>query len=142
MKKLALGFTLIELLVVISLIGILATLVMANLNAGRGRARDAQRKSDLRQISTGLRLYYNDNGTYPPAGFFDALWGLEWTDGTTVYMSVLSKDPLPSQVYKYELVDSDNYILSACLENKSDDKGIVTADTTWCPSAWQYQLKP
>ena len=59
------GFTLIELLVVISLIGVLTTLVLANLNAARERGRDAQRKADLRNIQTALRLFYNDQGGFP-----------------------------------------------------------------------------
>lgn len=149
------GFTLIELLVVVSLIGILATLVLANLTAGRARGRDAQRKSDLRQISTGLRLYYNDRGGYPSnnvsaeilgcgsSGTSQCAWNTEWAVGTTVYMSTLPKDPLPDQTYKYEADSTeDSFTLSACLENKSDDKGVVTTDTTWCPSAWMYQIKP
>ena len=64
-KKNKKGFTLIELLVVVSLLGVLATLVIANLNSARERTRDATRKSDLRNIQTALRLYYNDKGTYP-----------------------------------------------------------------------------
>jgi len=59
------AFTLIELLVVMALIGTLATLLLANFNAARERARDAQRKSDLRNIQTALRLYYNDYGIFP-----------------------------------------------------------------------------
>ena len=65
------GFTLVELLVVISLIGILSTLVIANLNSARERARDAQRKSDLRNIQTALRLYYNDNAGYPASSSYN-----------------------------------------------------------------------
>ena len=151
MKK---GFTLIELLVVVSLIGILATLVLANLTSGRSRGRDAQRKSDLRQISTALRLYYNDRGSYPAsnagkeimgcnAGVSQCPWDTQWAIGATVYMSTLPKDPLPDQTYRYEADSAnDTFVLSACLENESDDKGVTTTETTWCPSGWMYQLKP
>ncbi len=155
MKKLARGFTLIEMLVVVSLIGILATLITANLNSGRARARDAQRKSDLRNIQTALRIYYNDKGGYPtnttsgeikgcgPTGVATCTWGMEWLADTTVYMPVLPKDPVTAQSYKYELGgDTDTFTLSACLENKSDDKGIATTDTSWCPSGWMYQVRP
>ncbi|PJE64729.1 MAG: hypothetical protein COU90_00455 [Candidatus Ryanbacteria bacterium CG10_big_fil_rev_8_21_14_0_10_43_42] len=62
MKK---GFTLIELLVVISIIGLLASVVLASLNTARSRARDARRMTDMRQIQTALELYFNDNGVYP-----------------------------------------------------------------------------
>ena len=132
------AFTLIELLVVIALIGILSTLVLANLNSARERSRDAQRKSDLRSIQTALRLYYNDAGGYPavlPA------WGSPWVVGTTTYMNLLPADPQPSQSYRYTQTDSETYVIETCLENKSDDKGMVTTDTTWCPSGWKYEVK-
>lgn len=146
------GFTLIELLVVISIIGLLATLVAANLNSARSRARDAQRKSDLRGISSALRLYYNDKGTYPSndssgnilgcgaAGTTACSWGSSWIVGTTTYMEHLPGDPQTGQLYKYAGA-VDTFTLSACLENKSDTQGITTSDTTWCPSGWQYQVK-
>lgn len=133
------GFTLIELLVVVSLIGILATLVIANMNSARERARDAQRKSDLRNIQTGLRLYYNDNGGYPIKSEIDAAWGLEWADNGVTYMNILPNDPLDGQVYTYTYTDSENYTLKACLENKSDDKGV--ADGT-CASGYKYEVRP
>jgi type II secretion system protein G len=139
------GFTLIELLVVISIIGLLATLVAANLNAARSRARDAERKSDLKSMQTALRLYYNDNGAYPPSDYFDSLWGVEWKVGTTVYMNSVPKDPVLTQTYKYELgADTDNYTLSACLENASDAQGILAtgAYAAWCSGTkWIFQVK-
>ncbi|HET7098809.1 MAG TPA: prepilin-type N-terminal cleavage/methylation domain-containing protein [Patescibacteria group bacterium] len=145
------GFTLIELLVVISIIGILATLISANLNSARSRARDAQRKSDLRSIETALRLYYNDTGSYPTnnvsgeimgnAGGAKVDWGSVWAVGGTTYISKLPKDPLDGQLYKYEANSAtDTYTLSACLENKSDASGVVTADASWCPSLVQFQI--
>ncbi len=61
------GFTLIELLVVIAIIGILASVVLASLNSARGKARDAVRKSDLRQMQLALEAYFQDTGSYPLA---------------------------------------------------------------------------
>lgn len=134
------AFTLIELLVTISIIGILATLLVANFNSTRQRARDAQRKSDLRNIQTALRLYYNDCGEYPTGsgggllngcGTCDTPTDCEWdgekpfsTDRQT-YMNVIPQDPqyeVGVTFYNYTNIDSDNYTLSACLENGSDDR--------------------
>ncbi|MEN9852255.1 MAG: hypothetical protein RI996_198 [Candidatus Parcubacteria bacterium] len=59
------GFTLIELLVVIAIIGILSSVVIASLNSVRGKANDARRISDIRQIKAAVNSYANDNGSYP-----------------------------------------------------------------------------
>jgi len=144
MKKNANAFTLVELLVVVSIIGVLTTLVAANLNSARERARDAQRKSDLRSIQTALRLYYNDNGEYPAGSgsISGVVWGEEWSLGTTVYMNILPADPLTDQSYSYTYVDDDNYVLKACLENSSDEKGETETDTTWCSGGWRYSVSP
>jgi len=143
-KKTLKAFTLVELLVVVSIIGVLTTLVAPNLNSARERGRDAARKSDLRNIQTALRLYYNDNGEYPQGeGSISGVdWGEEWSDGDTTYMAKLPADPLTVQSYDYDYVDDDNYILKACLENKSDEKGETETDTTWCSSGWKYEVGP
>lgn len=64
-KKSAKGFTLIELLVVISIITFLSSIVLAALNTARGKARDATRQIEMRQIEKALALYYSDNGVFP-----------------------------------------------------------------------------
>ncbi len=155
-----LAFTLIELLVVISIIGILTTLVLANLNAARERGRDAQRKSDLHTIQTALRLYFNDVGSYPAndSSYFivgcgtkgsrsECAWGTPWTTTEgAIYANPLPKDPLDvgtgENAYRYTYKDDDNYELEACLENRSDSKGIGTSDQTWCPTITVYLVKP
>ena len=67
MKKIKknLGFSLIELLVVISIIGVLTAVLMMNLVGARERARDSQKIQDLNNLKSALRMYYNDNQTYP-----------------------------------------------------------------------------
>ncbi|MEK9156250.1 MAG: prepilin-type N-terminal cleavage/methylation domain-containing protein [Patescibacteria group bacterium] len=62
------GFTLVELLVVVAIIGILATVIIINLNSSRVRARDARRMSDTEAIAKALDLYNNDVGHYPGSG--------------------------------------------------------------------------
>lgn len=154
-QKIQKGFTLIEMLVVVSLIGVLTTLVAANLNSARERARDTQRKSDLRNIETALRLYYQDYQGFPGAGSGGQIsgcgasgtsicsWGSAWSDSLNTYMNKLPKDPLPDQSYKYAVSsDRESYTLDACLENKSDDKGQAASDLTWCTSGWMYRVQP
>lgn len=72
MMKYKKGFTLLELLVVIAVIGIFSGIVIATLNNVRSKSRDARRKSDFRQISTALELYYDEYGGYPATGSIDA----------------------------------------------------------------------
>ena len=68
------GFTLIELLVVIAIIGILASVVLVALNSARAKARDAQRKQEVRQIYNAIALYQADhNGALPDLGNSDCL---------------------------------------------------------------------
>lgn len=59
------GFTLIELLVVIAIIGLLASIIIINLNNARKKARDAKRLAEIREIINGLDLYYHDNESWP-----------------------------------------------------------------------------
>ncbi len=60
-SQLARGFTLIELLVVIAVIGALSSIVVVTFPAAQKRARDAQRKSDIKQYQTALESYANKN---------------------------------------------------------------------------------
>lgn len=60
-----LGFTLIELLVVISIIGLLASIILASLNTARAKARDARRMNDAQQITTAIQMYYDRKNSMP-----------------------------------------------------------------------------
>jgi len=63
--KLNKGFTLIELLVVIAIIGLLSSVVLASLNAARGKGANAAVKSNLNNMRAQAEvLYDNANGSY------------------------------------------------------------------------------
>jgi len=126
------GFTLIELLIVISIIGIVATLLMANFVGVRQRGRDAQRKSDLRQIQSALELYRADQGSYPnPLPSCDT----SLVVGSSTYMQKIPCDPINNAPYVYVYSsDGTTYAIIACLENVNDSQKDTTSvspcDTT------------
>lgn len=117
------GFTLIELLVVIVIISILSALLMFNFVGVRQRGRDAQRKSDLRQIQVALELYRSDNGTYPLTAGFPTC-GSAFTSGSVTYMQKVPCEPRGSGYYNdgnyYYNSSGSTYTIAACLENTND----------------------
>jgi prepilin-type N-terminal cleavage/methylation domain-containing protein len=65
MKK---GFTLIELLVVIAIIGLLASIVIVNVNSARSKANDVSVKAALDQVRAVAELIYDDSNPNSYAG--------------------------------------------------------------------------
>lgn len=88
------GFTLVELLVVIAIIGVLATLLLLQLNTARQKARDARRVADVNQVRSAMELFFDDTGTYPTSTNL----GTFTYSGKTLsdYLSKVPDDPLRS----------------------------------------------
>lgn len=66
-KKQGQGFTIVELLIVIVVIGLLAALVIVQFTNVQARARDSERKSDIRALQSKVAEYYALEGNYPVA---------------------------------------------------------------------------
>lgn len=143
------GFTLIELLIVIAIIGILSTLLMTNFIGIRQRARDAQRKSDIRQMQAALELYRSDIGAYPSAGGTNRLNSAvcptpsSFSYTGTTYMQQIPCDPLGSTYYNggsyYYSTNGTTYTLAACLENTADtDVSSTFVGDNTCTSGKYY----
>ena len=121
------GFTLLELLIVIVIIGILALIIVPGLASGPKRARDAQRKSDMRAVKNALETYYNDNNVYPVGAY-----GGLGTYLVTAYIPSMPSDPKTGNTgYSYDPTPNscDNsgtnctsYTLTAHLENNKDSQ--------------------
>ncbi len=120
MKKsfLSRGFTLVELLVVIAIIGILATLLLLQLNTARSKARDTKRVADVNQIRTAVELYFDDCGSYPQ-DIYAAATTCPGGVGKFMSSGTVPNDPSTAANYGYgkNANPATKYQISAELEN-------------------------
>jgi len=118
-KKSSAGFTLIELLVVITIIGILSTIVMVSLNTARGKARDARRVSDVRQLQLALEMHQDSNGRYPS----------DLSELAPQYVNAEPMDPNGIDGYQYCVNSARNsYHLGTSVGLESGDGIILLSD--------------
>ena len=109
------GFTIVELLVVIVVIAILVALTLPNLFGLQRRARDDDRKNDLKNVQSALETYYSDSQAYPATSA--AL--------TPDYMDAVPEDP-QGGAYEYTPAPAgcttacESYTITADLENDND----------------------
>lgn len=137
------GFTLIELLVVVAIIGTLTGLATVNFQDARERARDAQRKGDVKQIQKAMELYKNDQSAqhYPDDADPTETWREKLEAGG--YMNNVPRDPKAQAAgsswpdYQYDRSSVLEYTLVTCLENPADPD---IDETNTCDSGYSYTL--
>ena len=90
------GMTLSEVLVVIAILGILILLAAFFIRPifQIGKAKDAERKSDLKKIATALEDYATDHGCYPVVDS-------NWETALVPYLKPVPKDPQTNHSYTY-----------------------------------------
>lgn len=134
-SKLNKGFTLVELLVVISIIGILTTLLMVNFVGTREKANDSKKVQDLNSIKNALRMYYNDNQSYPTGtNCFDCL-------NTAIGSSYLPNISSIGYTYSYSQLDSgDGFILTVPLESGSNNSNESQINCNLTPTPGVYAV--
>lgn len=130
------GFTLLELLIVIVIIGILALLIIPNITSAPKKARDTQRKTDLKAIQKGLEEYFVSNNVYPAAL-------TDLTAGNPPILKAVPTDPKNSAPFTYTYTPAGTnttYTLKGCLENGGDNGTGVATDATCTGSSKGFQL--
>lgn len=75
------GFTIVELAITVTIIGILLTLAVVNMNQAQMNARDSERKGDVEAIAMAFEAYYSNNvdgaasgNTYPGTNNINESW--------------------------------------------------------------------
>ena len=113
---------------VIAIIGVLSSIVFVSVGAARSKARDAVRKSDLKQIAIALEMFYDKNGSYPrTAGWCTQIsnptsnWGPDFQSDIAEWLPNVPLDPKFAGTYQdyfYRNIDDHSYSLYAELEGE------------------------
>jgi general secretion pathway protein G len=122
------GFTLIEILIVVAIISILASVVLVGLGPTQQSGRDARRLSDIREVQTGLELYFSKCGFYPgSASCGGAGTAIDYTNmataltGSSIGVSTVPNDPTVGKSYWYGTnAGGTSYVLCTALENANN----------------------
>jgi type II secretory pathway pseudopilin PulG len=115
------GFSLIELLVFIGIVGLLASVILANLNTAREQARLSKAEASMRSIADAIAIYQNDHGGEMPP---DADAALPADIGTYVSSGDLEFGPWAGSFY-----DWDNWV-----DPDDPSKHIWQVSLRFCPA--------
>ena len=136
------GFTLIELLVVVAIIGILASIVMGQLNSARARAANVAVKANLANLRSQANLIFTSatpnsyNGVCADVTFVNALTQVGIQGGTPA----VCFDAQDTWVAAGTLISPEDTVTNWCVDSAGKSEGIdatayatIVDATTLCP---------
>jgi len=91
------GLTLIEILAVLAILLLIILALFKVFGSNINRTRDAQRKTDLKNIKLAFEDYYNDRQTYPPEEYLSNCNG----NSLEPYLKKVPCDPVTGEPYVY-----------------------------------------
>lgn len=118
------GFTIVELLIVIAIIGMLASIVLVQIQEVRKKQRDAEREQEIKTLQNALALYVSNATTYPITSGAVALTGTDSVSLALINADAIRAipiDPLNTGNYRYvyNSADGATYTLTYYLETDS-----------------------
>lgn len=147
------AFTLIELLIVVTILGILASLVVASFDKAQQKSRDSLRKTDVDALKKTMELakhdstgqyYFPNCDTGTSCNITNTNTNPDLAPATNPYIKAVPTDPKTKAGYLYLPIGCvaggcTDYTLVACLENANDPQGVT--DATNCSAAPQKAYK-
>ncbi|MDD2907064.1 MAG: prepilin-type N-terminal cleavage/methylation domain-containing protein [Candidatus Gracilibacteria bacterium] len=129
------AFSFVELIVSVTILSIISTIGFISYSSYLGDSRDSQRKSDLAQVGSALKVYKQKRGYYPPPGDnFELTYNgtgivLQGKFNDNVRLNTLDRlpfDPKTKTSYFYSITkNAQEYEMAATLENEDSAIAIV-----------------
>lgn len=131
------GFTIVELVITVTIIGILLTLAVVNMNASQINARDSERKADVEAIALSLESFFSnrpDTGSATPLS--NTYIGTNRLSKPLIIADLNEIDPKVLNAPNYEDNGTQTSVIAATNTAQS------TADIQPQPTISQYVYQP
>lgn len=134
------AFSFVELIVSVTILSIISTIWFISYSWYLWDSRDSQRKSDLAQVGSALKVYKQKRGYYPVPGqafninYNSILVANQWDFDNNVRLNTLDRlvmDPKTKNPYLYSITkNKQEYEMASTLENEDEPIALV---------AWTYK---
>ncbi|MDD3144718.1 MAG: prepilin-type N-terminal cleavage/methylation domain-containing protein [Candidatus Gracilibacteria bacterium] len=129
------AFSFVELIVSVTILAIISTIGFISYSSYLGDSRDSQRKSDLAQVGSALKVYKQKRGYYPvPGNKFELTYNgtgivFQGKFDENVRLNTLDRlplDPKSKTGYIYSITkNAQEYEMAATLENEDNPIALV-----------------